>query len=132
MMKSLLPFLTVCCAPEQMLTALALIVFGGAAAFAVVLKLFGAYRPGAPAAVAIVAAFVLSPFDWSALLVVAIPFTLGFVAGRSTHVPVHPLRILERTKLHPIDYFRHQENLLNMHRSGGLDELLESQRVHPT
>lgn len=68
-----------------------LVTLGASYAFFwVILKLLRVRRKGLPSLLAIITSFVLAPFHPFGLAIAAMPFILGYKAGRSTSLPVNP------------------------------------------
>jgi hypothetical protein len=117
--------------PQQMLAAITLVIAGGALLLSGALTLLGGYRTGTTILLAVLAAFVLTPFHSPVLLVGLVPFALGFATGKSTRVSLDLADPFHTVELAPQDYHVHQMRLLELKRSRQVSRFMLSSGAHP-
>lgn len=101
--------------------------------FWLICKIFRIKRKGIAHFASIITGFLLTPFHPYALLFALFPFSLGFIAGRSTKIHLDPTNILsERIKISDIEYARHAEHYFRTIASGRAMRFFGSRYVHPT
>ena len=105
----------------------------GSGFFWLVAKLLRIRRSGIPHLGAILVAFALSPFDPLAVVVAALPFTLGFLSGRSTKIALDPTDVFSpRVKLSDEEYSLQAETHHRMLGSLAAKHFFHNPHVHPT
>ena len=86
----------------------------------IIFKIFRIHRPGLPTLLSIIIAFLLFvPFHPLRIAIAFIPFILGYVAGRSTSIPLDPTDTFSpKKKVSPIEYNHMAENFSKLIDSG--------------
>ena len=101
--------------------------------FWVIFKIFRIRRAGVPHLVAIIISFLLLPFHPRGIITAAIPFTIGYICGRSTRVSINPSDTFSpRIKLSDEEYNLRATQLIELEKGVEMERMILSENIQWT
>lgn len=97
----------------------------------VIFKIFRIRRVGVPLLAAIIISFLLAPFHPVGIVIAAIPFTIGYICGRSTRVSINPVDTFSpKIKLRDEEYDLRATQLIEFAKTDRMSRIFLSENIH--